>query len=423
MRTGWQASSKTQQWLTSSKSWSSVASQKDRDSRKTLLREAPRQFRGGERLVDGIRGSAKQAHLLAGGHHHGAGAGQQIERRMIPVLNPQRCHQSRTPIRRVVDGRRGRGVAGRFPRRVRIETRASSQVRRDNPGRDGSRRAGPCRKSCAAPCGNFRVSNARMPPYTAVSANLEMLHGRRLHFVPVLRAEVHLLQLRFGCLSAGAGRAVPRGAREPRSGSTTGNGSPKRSTWGAARPATWTPGPSRRCSPLSRGPLGRGHHRGRAGGHHACQSGALASGRHQSRQPRGAVVRRGRIGAHRPAPRRGDSGARGGSAALRRHSQFQHRLDRRAAGPDARRAGASRWTGSSGWKPRTSPSTCWRSTRTAGWEWRSCKAARVTARRMCLPKIPSSNCTRPPSSTCAGWDCGATRFRTSRGRASNRATT
>ena len=78
-------------------------------------------------------------------------------------------------------------------------------------------------------------------------------------------------------------------------------------------------------------------------------------------------------------------------------------------------SGANRSTGSSGSRPRTSRSTCWRWTRTAAWARRCCWAACGTAQRMRPATMPPPRSTKWPSNAWPRWASRATRFPTSRG--------
>ena len=73
-----------------------------------------------------------------------------------------------------------------------------------------------------------------------------------------------------------------------------------------------------------------------------------------------------------------------GDPARGRHRQHQYRPDRRPLRPDRDRPGANRSTGSSASRRRTSPSTCWKWMKTAAWARRCCSAGSATARRHAL---------------------------------------
>ena len=97
----------------------------------------------------------------------------------------------------------------------------------------------------------------------------ERKRARRLHLLSLLRAEVHLLQLRLGCVSARPGaRAIWRlcAVRSPLANFP---GGPRPCTWAEARPAAWIPQTSRGLLDARPWPaLDGGHHRSRARQHH-----------------------------------------------------------------------------------------------------------------------------------------------------------
>ena len=164
-------------------------------------------------------------------------------------------------------------------------------------------------------------------------------NARRLHFLSVLRAEMLVLQLCVGCVSArawswsissAAGVKLP-GIRWTWTPDTLylGGGTPSQMDSGAASAIC--------CGAIPGRPWKEATMEAAPGTITPENVVGLASGRDQSRQPGRAVVRCRGTGTHRPEARLRRWLPRIRAAARRGHRQFQSRSDRRPSRPDARK--------------------------------------------------------------------------------------
>src|ERR1019366_2763040 len=163
---------------------------------------------------------------------------------------------------------------------------------------------------------------------------IEYQRARRLHLIPLLRAEVYLLQFRQRRFPARPRGALPRGAGardpRPRLGLDSRNGLPGRRYPEQSRARC----SARAARPDPRTSLGGSHHRSCSRQHRARHRPRLGRCRHQPRFSRRTIFRRKGTPPHRAHAHRAGRGRRDCGAARRGHTQHQYRPDRRALRPD-----------------------------------------------------------------------------------------
>ena len=248
--------------------------------------------------------------------------------------------------------------------------------------------------------------------------------GRSLPLIPVLRPEVHVLQLRLRRVPAGPGAALLRRA-QPR---TRGVRMALAARYGLPRRRHAQPHPARSTRPNCSRAI-PGHPWTEATIEAA--PGAITPDQAEAWRRAGinrvslgrAVVRRGRNRAHRPQTHAADRGRRVALLRAAGIAQLQHRPDRRTPRPDRGELARIARLDRAPRRRRTSPSTCWRSTRTAASATRCCSAACATAPRIALRRPHRRLVRDRRRAPGRRWASRATRSRISPGPASNRATT
>ncbi len=202
----------------------------------------------------------------------------------------------------------------------------------------------------------------------------------------VLRAEVHILQLRFGrCCRASLEAPLPRGAvkRDLRAWQCV---SPDTVYLGGGTPSAMDPDHLNRLLRALPGATGaKPPSKPRRARSPRRRIDAWRARGHQSRQPRRAVFRSSRNW-RAPAASTPRKPSRMMSRMLRAHGIHNINIDLIAGLPGQTEAS---WAESlaatiASRRLRTFPSTCWKSTTTAGSAPKSCWAASATARAMCL---------------------------------------
>ena len=205
-----------------------------------------RQFRGGERFVDGVGGTGEQPGLLAGGDDHRAGTRQRGESRIPGVEAGQRGDQSRAARIGIVDGGSRARVAFAGARRVIVEPRDAREIGEKigvqcaGRGQCGTRNADGTHRMNRNTDSFQKVTDSGALCAGECARRILQPDARSLHLLSLLRAEVHLLQFRLRGVSARAGAALLAALRR-RCARTLGSGRPRRSIWAAALPASCPP--------------------------------------------------------------------------------------------------------------------------------------------------------------------------------------
>ena len=113
----------------------------DRDGGDAVFGQPFRQADGMKRLVNGVSGSGKQAHLLAGHDRDRARLGQPVERGAGRVLHAERVDQGCAPVSREnrfrlqrLETRSGRGAECDRTGAVRSGWYSTSAMSRERPG-------------------------------------------------------------------------------------------------------------------------------------------------------------------------------------------------------------------------------------------------------------------------------------------------